>query len=177
VSNRAQDYNLDPAGLANTINDQIMDIDTEPSLETYSRFSLVFPLPYRCLFLIGIGILGWATNLQGLYFLGVDTGYALDIHRNNAVRDTGDASRTPSIYEQTQHTHPGSLYKPVYRVFMLFSSLVFSSWLLFRYLSAGTSSGADSVKIIPTVTFIIIIAITICPLPILHSHERFTFLR
>lgn len=48
------------------------------------EFSASFPLPFRVLFLIGLAIFLWATNLHVLHLLGLDTAYILDF------RDPGE---------------------------------------------------------------------------------------
>ena len=147
-----------------------MDIGTEVPVDTNSQFSIAFPLPYRCLVLVGIGILGWATNLQGLYFLGIDTGYALNI------RSASSGLRTRDGLAAT-FAHPSTLYKPVYRLFAVYAVLLFTSWLLFFLSSTGATPSTDSVKFIPSLTIISLLILLVAPLSILHRHERTTFLR
>lgn len=158
-----------------------MDIDTEPLVDTNSYFSVVFPLPYRCLFLVGIGILGWATNLHGLYFLGIDTGYALDIRRYN---DTISQSRIPLGVSNghlndrsTPFAHPSTLYRPLYKILVSYGAITAISWLFFRQATAGFTSLTDSSKYIPSLTFVIIVMLLISPWSLFQRHERFTFLR
>jgi hypothetical protein len=158
-----------------------MDIDTEPLVDTNSHFSVVFPLPYRCLVLVGIGILGWATNLHGLYFLGIDTGHALDIRRQETSTSTALGSlRTSTGLHSSRsisYAHPSTLYGPIYRLFLIYASFTAASWLFFRITTAGLASTTDSAKYIPSVTFIIIIATLLSPWLFPHRQERFTFLR
>lgn len=147
-----------------------MDIDTELPLDTNSHFSIVFPLPYRCLCLVGIGILGWASNLQGLYFLGIDTGYALNIRSTNTGLRTREGLATT-------FAHPSTLYKPVYRLFLIYAVITLTSWLFFFLSSSGASPTTDSVKFIPSLTIISLLILLMAPWSILYRRERATFLR
>jgi hypothetical protein len=151
-----------------------MDIDTDAPLNTSSHFSAVFPLPYRCLFLVGIGILGWATNLQGLYFLGIDTGFVLDIRRNSGSTEHNNiASTSLAGFRNTTYAHPSILYRPIYKLFLLYAIFLAGSWLAFH----SMASGGSNTKIVPFLSFIILLAGLISPLPLFHKQERFTFLR
>lgn len=158
-----------------------MDIDTEPYNDTNSRFSVVFPLPYRCLVLVGIGILGWATNLQGLYFLGIDTGHALDIRRQGITTSSGlDGLGIPMSHSNSRsvsYVHPSTLYRPVYRLFLIYAAFTAASWIFFRFTTAGLAATTDPAKYIPSITFIIIIATLLSPWSFPQRQERFTFLR
>ncbi|KAG8785587.1 hypothetical protein FRB91_006494 [Serendipita sp. 411] len=151
-----------------------MDIDTGAPIDTNSHFSVIFPLPYRCLFLVGVGILGWATNLQGLYFLGVDTGYALDLKRSTGS-DIG--LETHATHNVPSYLHPATLHKPIYRIFAVYSIFTFFSWVFFRFMSAGSAATIDSSKFIPSLTIIVILLALISPWPLFHRHDRMTFLR
>jgi EXS family len=154
-----------------------MDIDTETPIDSNSQFSIVLPLPYRCLLLVCIGILGWATNLHGLYFLGVDTGYALDIRRSGSM-DNGYENLTASSSRMNRGTatfaHPSSLYRPIYKIFITYGALIVTSWLLFRLLSGDET---DSSKIIPSLTFLAVLVSLFWPFPFSQKQERYTFLR
>ncbi|CED82712.1 Predicted small molecule transporter [Phaffia rhodozyma] len=64
-----------------------MDIDTPPVLTPNPHTHLAVPsfhssfcLPYRVLFLIGLGLFLWTTNLHLLHHLGIDVGYILAIN-------------------------------------------------------------------------------------------------
>jgi len=159
-----------------------MDIDTKPPLNTGNQsasdlaFSAAFPLPYRSLFLIGAGLLGWATNLHFLSLLGVDTGYALEIRRQRALH-----SPLPSTFRNSSHfhlfAHPGSLYRPIYRIFAYYAMWTVSSWFLFLLWTGAKPGVIDGYKIMPTVTALLVLAVLFCPFNILYKTERTTFLR
>jgi hypothetical protein len=163
-----------------------MDIDTETPIDSKSLFSIVLPLPYRCLLLVGIGILGWATNLHGLYFLGVDTGYTLNIRRssfssmdnvyeNLAIPTAVSSSRVNR--GTTTFARPSTLYGPIYKIFITYGVLVFTSWLLFRLLSGDSPDEMDSSKIIPSLTFLAVLVSLFWPFSFAQKQERYTFLR
>ncbi|PVG02503.1 EXS-domain-containing protein [Serendipita vermifera] len=148
-----------------------MDIDTDAPLIPSSHFSTVFPLPYRCLFLVGVGMLGWATNLQGLYFLGIDTGFVLDIRRNSSGTEWDNTSLTG--FRSANYAHPSVLYRPIYKLFLLYAIFFSASWLAFHLMA---SEGLNT-KLIPSLSFIVLLIALISPLPLAHKQERFTFLR
>jgi len=161
-----------------------MDIDTEPTIDSNSQFSIIFPLPYRCLMLVGIGILGWATNLHGLHFLGVDTSHVLDIRRYNTVEIGYESPPIPTTVSSsrlhrgaTAFAHPSSLYRPIYKIFITYGVLILTSWLLFRLMSSSSPTEMDSSKIIPSLTFFAILISLFWPWSFSQRHERYTFLR
>lgn len=161
-----------------------MDIGTETPADSDSQFSLVLPLPYRCMLLVGIGILGWATNLQGLYFLGVDTSYALDIRRPGSMDNGYESLSIPNTASSsrmtrgtTSYAHPSTLYRPIYKIFAYYSVLTLASWLLFRLVSADSKDDIDSSKFILSLTIFIITVSLFWPWSSAQKHERYTFLR
>jgi len=162
-----------------------MDIDTKPTLNTGSQsasdlaFSAAFPLPYRSLFLIGAGILGWATNLHFLSVLGVDTGYALEIRRGSS--HNGLHSPLPSTSRNSRYlnffAHPGSLYRPIYQVFAYYTMWTLLSWFLFHLWTGARPDVVDKYKYMPTATAVLVLAVLFCPFNILFKAERAVFLR
>ena len=162
-----------------------MDIDTKPTLNTGSQsasdlaFSAAFPLPYRSLFLIGAGILGWAANLHFLSVLGVDTGYALEIRRGSS--HNGQHSPLPSMSRNSRYlnsfAHPGSLYKPIYQIFVYYAMWTFLNWFLFHLWTGARPNIVDEYKYMPTITAALILVVLFCPFNILYKAERTVFLR
>ena len=162
-----------------------MDIDTKPTLNTGSQsasdlaFSAAFPLPYRSLFLIGAGILGWATNLHFLSVLGVDTGYALEIRRGSSQHVSH--SPLPSASRNSRYfnsfAHPGSLFRPVYKIFTFYATWTGLSWFLFRLWTGTKPDVINEYKAMPTVTAVLVLAVLFCPFNILYKAERTVFLR
>ena len=162
-----------------------MDIDTKPTLNTGIQsasnlaFSAAFPLPYRSLFLIGAGILGWATNLHFLSVLGVDTGYALEIRRGSS--HSGLQPPLPSTSRNSGYlnlfAHPGSLYRPIYQIFAYYAMWTFLSWSLFHLWTGTRPDLVDEYKSMPTATAVLVLAVLVCPFNILYKTERTAFFR
>lgn len=158
-----------------------MDIDTKLTLNTGSQsasdlaFSAAFPLPYRSLFLIGAGILAWATNLHFLSVLGVDTGYALEIRRGGPQHALPSASRNSNYFNS--FVHPGSLFRPVYKLFAYYAMWTGLSWFLFRLWTRTRPDVINEYKTMPTVTAVFLLAVLFCPFNILFKAERTAFLR
>ena len=158
-----------------------MDIDTKLTLNAGSQstsdlaFSAAFPLPYRSLFLIGAGILGWATNLHFLSVLGVDTGYALEIRPGGSQHTLPPASRHSRYFNC--FAHPGSLFRPVYKIFAYYAMWTVLSWLLFRLWTGTKPEVINEYKNMPTVTVVFVLAALFCPFNILYKAERTAFLR
>jgi hypothetical protein len=162
-----------------------MDIDTKPTLNIGSQsasdlaFAATFPLPYRSLFLIGAGILGWATNLHFLSVLGVDTGYALEIRSGSA--HNGLHSPLPSTSRNSRYlnsfAHPGTLYRPIYQVFAFYAMWTFLSWFLFHLWTGARPDAVDEYKHMPTATALLVLAVLFFPFNILYKAERTVFLR
>lgn len=135
-------------------------------------FAASFPLPFRVLFLAGFGILCWATNLHGLSLLGIDVATAL-----------GTGSRETQPYPlplrpaTSHHLSSGStLYRPVYRLFVLYAAWCLSGWLLFRYLVHDDSASVDVYKFIPLICSLVVLMILISPFRFAYKRERDTFL-
>src|ERR1700733_13009495 len=101
----------------------------EDSVRVESTFPILFPLPFRVLFLAGLGILGWATDLHGLELLGIDTASTLELRAPEGFR-----SRSPLPTQSSPgyklFTQPSTPYTPVYRLFVTYSVWCFLSWSL-----------------------------------------------
>lgn len=132
-------------------------------------WSVFFPLPFRVLALVGVGILGWATNLHGFSILGVDAVSAMGLRpetdQHSTLHRTSGLQSLPSLYE------------PLYRIFIGYSVWCLSTWALFRYATFGDLSLVDVYGFIPGVSTLLILLVLICPFNILHKLERDKFLR
>ena len=139
-------------------------------------FSAAFPLPFRVLCLVGLGILGWATNLHGLYLWNVDAAAALDLNNYDGYRLTSPlpTDRRNPGWKQIQHS--SQTYRPVYRVFIAYSLWGLSCWLLFRYATRGDIAKVDEWKFVPAVAILCVLTVLVCPFPILYKQERDKFL-
>ncbi|KAF8894014.1 EXS family-domain-containing protein [Infundibulicybe gibba] len=144
---------------------------SDDPLKNEIPLTVAFPLPYRVFALVGLGILGWATNLHGLDLLGVDAVGAMDL-RTDGVHNP--LSHRASGYRQT-HATPPVLYAAAYRIFTIYTSWCFLSWAYFRYHTFGDQTLVDTFGIIPALTALIIICIVLCPFDVMHKSERDKF--
>lgn len=135
--------------------------------------NLSFPLPYRPLFLVGLQLLAWATNLHGLNSCGVDVTRAMSLRlETNFTRPS-----VPTYHPAFNHLKTVSLYQSTYRLFLSYSSFCMSSWILFRVMTHGQPSLVDKYDYIPVITAIAIICLLLCPYDILVKSERQRFTR
>jgi len=140
-------------------------------------FAATFPLPFRVLFLAGMGILGWATNLHGLNMLGIDAASALELRKTST-----DYSplRSPLPTRRSSGfklvTNPGSVYDAIYRLFAVFSAWCFFAWAIFRFLTHGNVVLVDIFRYVPAICALGVSIILICPFDVIHKRERDMFL-
>ena len=144
-----------------------------PPLDTEFLTNLSFPLPYRVLFLIGLGILAWATNLHGLDSCGVDVIGAMTLR----VETNPSNPTIPSYHPAFNHLKIVSLYQSAYRLFLSYATICISSWALFRLMTRDDPSLTDKYGYVPVVTAIAIIFLLLCPYDILVRSERDKFTR
>lgn len=131
-----------------------------------------FPLPFRVLFLIGVGILGWATNLHGLDVLGVDTVTAMDLRTDEGYLPRSLPSRLGGFRLLSESTN----YAPIYRLFTTYSVWSFFSWVFFRYATYGNVQLVDLFAYIPAISTLFVLAVLISPFDIFQKRERDMFL-
>ncbi|KAG1878372.1 EXS family-domain-containing protein, partial [Suillus subluteus] len=132
--------------------------------------STSFPLPFRVLFLIGLGILGWATNLHGLHLLGIDAGSALELHPGRAFLPTSSSSSRVS-------SSPRVSYMSVYRLFAGYASWCFAGWSFFRLATHSNTVLVDTFKYIPALSSLGVLTTLICPFELCQKRERDVFLQ
>ncbi len=99
-------------------------------------FVVAFPLPFRVLFLAGVGILGWAANLHGLRLLGVDAASALDLR-------TIERTPLPLVVDGPHHAHtavmrPSSIFSSIFQL----CAPLLSSYLCFPRTTSCTNANA-----------------------------------
>jgi hypothetical protein len=135
--------------------------------------NLSFPLPYRVLFLIGLGILAWATNLHGLNSCGVDIIGAMNLR----AEANSSKPSIPTYHPAFNYLKIVSLYQSIYRLFLSYTSICASSWVIFKVMTHGDPSLMDKHGYIPVMTAIAIIFIVLCPYDILIRSEREKFTR
>ncbi|KAI0057948.1 EXS-domain-containing protein [Artomyces pyxidatus] len=139
-------------------------------------FVVAFPLPFRVLFLAGIGILGWAANLHGLHILGIDAASALDLrtHDDHEYRGPLPTDRRNRGFKLV--TDPSTLYHPIYRFFAWYAACCLSAWGVYRWATRGDSALIDPFKFIPAVCALGVLSVVLCPYNILQKRTRDAFL-
>ncbi|KZT10993.1 EXS-domain-containing protein [Laetiporus sulphureus 93-53] len=142
-------------------------------------FSATFPLPFRVLTLAGLGILGWAANLHGLRFAGLDARSVLDLdhydtHRIRTVSSSPLDGRVNSRWRYSRNS--AALYKPVYKLFTQYALWTVATWSIYRYATFGDISRVDAFKFIPAVAILVVLMILISPFHIIAKAERDKFL-
>lgn len=147
-------------------------------------FSTLFPLPFRVLFLGGLGILGWATNLHGLNALGIDAVAALELNtQHQSQRLTiSDYSATETSLPTTRAgwkfvADPSTTYTPVYRLFAQYTIVALVGWLLYRHASHGDVELVDVYKFVPAVTMLVWLMLLVAPYDIAEKKERDKFIQ
>lgn len=144
-----------------------------------SHFIAIFPLPFRVLFLVGLGIWGWGANLHGLYLLGIDAANALDLR----PRDSPDGTLTPLPTSRSSSQRgfkfvqdPAAYYAPVYRLAGFYTVFCTISWMLYRYATFGDVAEVNTYKYIPALCALGVCMGLISPLNTLQKRERDVFL-
>ncbi|KZO93093.1 EXS-domain-containing protein [Calocera viscosa TUFC12733] len=136
-------------------------------------FSKSFPLPFRVLALLGLGILGWATNLHLLRVLGVDSYVAL-IKNTSAARSEEDgyvASGGGTKREQER-----ALTASVYRLFLLYTLWVGVGWCFFRIATGGEEGLINRFRAVPAILLATILLFLLSPYSF-EKHTRESFLQ
>ncbi|KAG2119840.1 EXS family-domain-containing protein [Suillus discolor] len=132
--------------------------------------STSFPLPFRVLLLIGLGILGWATNLHGLHLLGIDAGSALELSSGRTFLPTNSSSSRVSLSLRLS-------YMPVYRLFAGYATWCFAGWSFFRLATHSNTMLVDTFKYIPSLSSLGVLTTLICPFELCQKRERDMFLQ
>ncbi|KAF8135807.1 EXS family-domain-containing protein [Boletus edulis] len=127
----------------------------------------IFPLPFRALFLVALGVLGWATNLHGLQLLGIDGPGLLELQASSIQLPL----RSPSP-SSGGHPSARSFYMPLYRMFVAYTSWCFVAWFLFRAVTQSDATLADVFRYVPAVCILGVVTALVCPYDILHKRER-----
>ncbi|KAH7911970.1 EXS family-domain-containing protein [Hygrophoropsis aurantiaca] len=128
--------------------------------------AVTFPLPFRVLFMVGMGIIGWATNLHGLQLQSIDAVSALELR--------------PSPYLPLSSPSPSShslpVYKPVYRLFTWYTLWCLLAWILYRVATHSNIYLVDIFRYIPAVCSLGVLTALICPFDIFQKRARDAFL-
>jgi len=122
-------------------------------------FSVYFPLPYRVLGILLLGIWAWATNIHVLELSNIDTSSLF----NGRVK--------------LLHTSDPSMFMPVYRIAAMFSILAISSLLSFWTFTLGDVIAVREWEILPLSCLAFLFCLLLCPFNVLYRTERFKFLQ
>lgn len=161
-----------------------MDIDSPPtdsyhpghSHITLPSLSASFPLPFRVLFLFGLALLLWATNLHVLSKLGLDTSWILDFREEEIeLEDVGDDATVARPYSPRPAS--SALYQPVYRVFLLYTAWVGGGWIIFRLITRGETERMESCRALVGVIMLGVVVGVFVPSSRTGLRERMGFLR
>src|SRR5216684_1194026 len=150
-----------------------------------SPFVIAFPLPFRVLFLAGLGILGWAANLHGLRLLGVDAASALDLR-------TIERTPLPLVVDGPHHAHTNSAIdqptgattaastisasSPVYRLAFWYGLWCSAAWAMYHSATGGNAAFVDFFKYIPAVCALIVLIFMLSPYDVMYKRVRDAFI-
>lgn len=141
-------------------------------------FAASSPLPFRVLFLAGMGILGWATNLHGLNMLGIDGASALDLRKTaqeySPLRSSLPLHRGPGF---KLVPNPAGLWEPIYRLFIIFAAWCSLSWIVYWVATHGNTVLVDVFRYVPAICALGVLIVLICPFDVVHRRERDMFLQ
>lgn len=137
--------------------------------DSEAPLAAAFPLPFRVLFLVGLGILGWATNLHGLQLLSIDGPAAFAFSAGSHHLPL----RSPTSGGQLS-ARP--FYLPLYRIFAGYTTWCVVAWLVFRVATQSDPYFVDTFRYIPAVCMLVVVTVLVCPYDILHKRERDWFL-
>lgn len=142
--------------------------------ETY--FSAAFPLPFRVLCLVGLGILGWATNLHGLHIWHIDAPNTLEL--SLSAHDGRRLTSPLPTATGWRHAPAGPPpHRAVYRVFAVYAGWTLACWVVFRVATAADAALVDGFKFVPALAVLFVLTALVCPFDVLHKHERDRFLQ
>lgn len=135
--------------------------------------NVVFPLPYRIFLLLGLGILGWASNLHVLDALDVDTVQALDLR----TEDNPPVRLPVTQREHANGSRAHTLIRTTYKVFLAYSVFCTASWIIYRLKTKGDPLLVDSYGHIPVITSCLLVLAVICPFDLFYKSERDKFIQ
>ncbi|KAF7970287.1 hypothetical protein HWV62_24406 [Athelia sp. TMB] len=136
-------------------------------------FAATFPLPFRVLFLAGMGILGWATNLHGLHALGIDFTSALEFRKTADTRGFAPLRARPGF---KMAPDPAAVYESIYRLAGAFVAWCAVCWGIFRLVTGGDVELVDVFRYLPAICAMGVLIVLISPFDKLHKRERDMFL-
>jgi hypothetical protein len=150
-------------------------------------FYTTFPLPYRVLFLVGLGILLWALNLHILHLLGLNTGFILGVRsRTGPDGEPDDLAEEGAISlasgggsAKTTFARSRELVGPVYGLLGAYTAWSFAGWIVFRWLVGGGADQdqVDAWRMLPLLTALGAVVGLVAPYNGLWRRERQAFVR
>lgn len=147
-------------------------------LDDDALFATTFPLPFRVLFLVGVGILGWATNLHGLDCMGINAAQTLELSSPDAYGHKHKHS-IPIVHSGYRliFSDPSVFYTAAYKLFSSYAAWCTFCWILFRVLTHGGNTAlVDVFGFIPAVASLFVLVALICPVDVFQKRERDMFL-
>lgn len=147
-------------------------MSSTPRIPIEAPFAASFPLPFRVMFLIGMGIVGWATNLQGLHALSIPASSALELRTRDGKYFT--VSRPPTLHAPTLPLPEA--YRPVYGLFKAYALWTLTGWIVFRLWTGENMILVDRYKFVPAVVALVVLLVLVCPIDMCHKRERDLFL-
>lgn len=158
-----------------------MDIDSPPVFSSAYDFSSRYPLPFRVLFLSFATLLGFATNLHLLAFLGIDTSLVLDIRLDDyrGISNSGNTGPSHLLPRAgpSPFVHPSRLYPPVYALAVLGLAWTAMGWLVFSAITGGEPELMVQWRGVPAFVAVAVGVATVAPWNVLYKRERMMFLR
>ena len=130
-----------------------------------------FPLPFRVLVLVGLGVFGWATNLHVLQAYNVDVLWAMESYPHRSPHNIPERRRS-SYYRR--ETPP---YMTIYAMCLVYVIWVFLAWSVYVSALHGIPATADKFKYIASVAILVVLGVLICPFEFMFKRERDQFLR
>ncbi|OJT15779.1 Protein ERD1 -like protein [Trametes pubescens] len=142
--------------------------------ETY--FAAAFPLPFRVLCLVGLGILGWAMNLHGLHIWNIDAPNTLEL--SLSAHDGRRLTSPLPTATGWRHAPAGPPpHRAVYKVFGVYAGWTLACWVVFRVATSADAALVDGFKFVPALAVLFVLTALVCPFDVLHKHERDRFLQ
>ncbi|KAF8635246.1 hypothetical protein AX17_004019 [Amanita inopinata Kibby_2008] len=137
--------------------------------------SASFPLPFRVVALVGLGILAWATNIHGLLCFNIDVVSAMDLRIDGYPLKA--LNPLPAHRWNGHGQHKTTPQKIFYSISFVYFIWFLATWLIYVSATGGNPKIADAFGYIAAVAILVILIVLICPFPLLFKRERDKLLR
>ncbi|GAA5853360.1 hypothetical protein JCM8547_002427 [Rhodosporidiobolus lusitaniae] len=164
------------------------DADAVLSTQQLTDFGTRYPVVFRVLFLCALTLLGFATNLHILAYLGIDTALVLDIRLQppshlappslSSPASSSSSSRDPARPQQPPlppFAHPTKLYPPLYNLALLGLAWTALGWFAFRSLTGGDDTAINAWRGEPAFVALVVVAAVVWPGNVLCRRQRVQF--